>query len=72
MIRRFKRFITPGKTSPRGSRRACLCEDNTYSTKCCDGSLRAQGIGSTTKQFNYLLKEDTDLILQENNGKIIL
>jgi len=71
-MRRFKRFITPGKTSPRGKRRACLCEDNTYSIKCCDGSLRAQGIGSITKQSNYLLQENSSFLLQENNGKIIL
>ena len=47
-MRRLKRFFTPSKTSPKGSRRACLCEDNTYSTKCCDGSLRAQGVGKTS------------------------
>ena len=42
-----KEFITPSKTSPKGSRRGgCLCKDNTYKTKCCDGSLRAQGIGN--------------------------
>jgi len=34
------------RTSPTGSGRACLCWDtNTYSIKCCDGSMRAQGIG---------------------------
>jgi hypothetical protein len=44
-MRRFKKFFTPSRTSPKGGRRACLCEDNTYSIKCCDGSLRAQGIG---------------------------
>jgi len=71
-MRRFKKFFTPSRTSPKGSRRACLCEDNTYNVKCCDGSLRAQGIGTTTKQFDYLLQENTDLILQENNSKIIL
>ncbi len=71
-MRRFKKFFTPSRTSPKGGRRACLCEDNTYSIKCCDGSLRAQGIGTTTKQFNYLLQENTDYILQENNSKIIL
>jgi hypothetical protein len=71
-MRRFKKFFTPSRTSPKGGRRACLCEDNTYSIKCCDGSLRAQGIGSTTKQFNYLLQENTSFILQENNNKIIL
>jgi hypothetical protein len=71
-MRRFKKFFTPSRTSPKGGRRACLCEDNTYSIKCCDGSLRAQGIGTTTKQFDYLLQENTDDILQENNSKIIL
>ena len=37
--------------SPKGGRRGCLCADGkTYSSKCCDGSLQAQGIGSTTSQ----------------------
>jgi len=36
----------PSRTSPKGGQRACLCSDkNTYSIKCCDGSLWAQGIG---------------------------
>lgn len=40
------KFITPSRTSPKSSRRGCLCKDkNTYSRKCCDGSLWAQGIG---------------------------
>ena len=30
--------------SPTNNKRGCLCKNNTYSTKCCDGSLRAQGI----------------------------
>lgn len=38
---------TQTKNRPRG-RRACLCEDDTYSIRCCDGSLQAQGIGSIT------------------------
>ena len=43
-----KDFKTPSKSSPKGGRRGCLCWDsNTYSIKCCDGSLRAQGIGRT-------------------------
>ncbi len=42
----FKRlFKTPSRTSPKSSKRACLCPDNTYHRKCCDGSLEAQGIG---------------------------
>jgi hypothetical protein len=37
---------TPSRTSPRNSRRGCLCKDGrTYARKCCDGTLRAQGIG---------------------------
>ena len=35
-------------TSPRASKRGCLCENNTYSKECCDGSLQAQGIGKTS------------------------
>ena len=43
--------VIPSRTSPKGSKRGCLCKDkNTYSRKCCDGSLRAQGIGSFTNQ----------------------
>ena len=38
------------RTSPTGSYTACLCwETNTYSMNCCDGSMRAQGIGVITK-----------------------
>ena len=37
---------TRGKSSPKNSRRGCLCVDtNTYSTKCCEGALQNQGIG---------------------------
>jgi len=40
----------PSRTSPKGSRRACLCKDtDTYSIKCCDGSLWAQGIGRISR-----------------------
>jgi len=48
-MRKLLRFITPSKTSPKGGRRGCLCEDNTYKIICCDGSLRAQGIGKTSE-----------------------
>ncbi len=47
-MRIFKKFFATSRTSPKGGRRACLCKDNTYSIKCCDGSLRAQGIGRIT------------------------
>lgn len=71
---RNKPFKTPSRSSPKNSRRACLCADNTYSRKCCDGSLQAQGIGdvSTKIVVNFLAQENGDLILQEDNGKIIV
>ena len=33
---------------PRGSKRACLCRDGSYSIDCCDGDYFSQGIGSFT------------------------
>jgi len=44
-MRKTKYEKTPSRTSPRNSKRGCLCKDNTYDRKCCDGSLLAQGIG---------------------------
>ena len=41
-------FLGPtlGLSSPKNSRRACLCLDsNTYDVKCCKGFLVNQGIG---------------------------
>jgi len=39
---------TRGKSSPKNSRRGCLCLDsNTYSRRCCGGALLQQGIGKT-------------------------
>ena len=33
-------------SSPKTNKRGCLCKDKlTYSRKCCDGSIYAQGIG---------------------------
>lgn len=48
MLRKIQKklgFKTPSYSSPKGGRRGCLCEDNTYHKDCCDGSLLAQGIG---------------------------
>jgi hypothetical protein len=38
---------TPSKRSPKGGKKGCICPDGTYNSKCCDGSLQAQGIGSS-------------------------
>jgi len=35
--------------TPNDDKRGCLCwETNTYSTECCDGDFRSQGIGNIT------------------------
>ena len=75
MANRDKAFKTPSWTSPKGGNRGCLCPDGTYSRKCCDGSLQAQGIGNiygVRAIPPFLLQENGDYILQENNDKIIL
>lgn len=73
-MKKSKGFITPSWTSPKGGSRGCLCEDNRYSIECCDGSLQAQGIGLIYRKGEtfYLLLENGDKIIQENNENIIL
>ena len=39
---------TKSKTSPKGGKRGCLCDDGTYSKECCNGDLQNQGIGVTS------------------------
>lgn len=40
---------TVSHSSPKKSRRGCLCpKGNKYSVKCCDGTMQAQGIGLIT------------------------
>jgi len=68
-----RKNATLSYSSPRSSSRGCLCPDGrTYSRKCCDGTLEAQGIGGTYKTSNYLLQENRGKILAENNDKITL
>jgi hypothetical protein len=45
--------------SPKGGKRGCLCDDSTYSSKCCEGELINQGIGST-------LGQGTSIVINEN------
>ena len=43
---------TRGLSSPKNSRRACLCLDkDTYSVSCCKGALMQQGIGVIESLF---------------------
>jgi hypothetical protein len=59
---------TKSKTSPKGGKRGCLCEDGTYNSKCCDGSLQAQGIGATTgvENVNTTTNNGTRVIVRQN------
>lgn len=75
MATKSNNFKTPSRTSPKGGQRGCICDDNTYSSKCCDGSIMAQGIGRIQRiritQTFYLLQENGSNLLQENNSKIL-
>lgn len=51
-MRKSRNSLTPSRTSPKSSRRGCLCANGKYSKKCCDGSLQAQGIGRTSAENN--------------------
>ena len=50
------------KVSPRGGKRGCLCKNGKYSSRCCDGSLQAQGIGQTASVTPQ------NVTVTENNG----
>lgn len=59
---------TPSKTSPKGGRRGCLCKDGKYSSKCCDGTLQAQGIGAITgtEIVSVNISQGTTTIIRQN------
>jgi len=62
------KFKTPRYSSPKGGKRGCLCENGKYSSKCCDGSLQAQGIGTTTgtENVSVTISSGTTLIIRQN------
>ena len=55
---------TVSKTSPKGGKRGCLCDDGTYKAECCDGTLQAQGVGS-------LVSQGTSVIVNTNEPRTI-
>ena len=64
-----KKGKTPSRTSPKNSKRGCLCEDGTYKAECCDGSLQAQGIGAIVgKNTLDVQKVNGTRIKQANRG----
>ena len=38
--------------SPIGGKRGCLCKDNTYNSKCCNGDIWEQGVGKLGGETN--------------------
>jgi hypothetical protein len=48
---------TKSKTSPKGGKRGCLCDDGTYKKECCNGDLQNQGIGKTSGVDNVTITE---------------
>ena len=63
--RKFRRRANPSRTSPRESRRACLCDNGLYSRNCCKGNMINQGIGritgeaglSTSVWYGYIVQD---------------
>ena len=72
MIKKRRKY-THSRVSQKGGKRGCLCADGkTYSSKCCDGSLQAQGIGNITRSNYFLYTEEGEILVQENTHKIHL
>jgi len=46
---------TPSKSSPKGGKRGCLCDNGTYSKDCCNGDLQNQGIGSLVQNGTQIV-----------------
>lgn len=55
---------TVSKTSPKGGKRGCVCDDGTYKAECCDGTLQAQGVGS-------LVSQGTSNVVNTNGVRVI-
>jgi len=65
MFNKLINIIMGNKTSsPKGGKRGCLCKDGTYDSKCCNGELQEQGIGSTVNQ-------QTSTIVNTNTARTI-
>lgn len=55
LLTNLKNFLsnmkkTPSKSSPKGGKRGCLCDDGKYSKDCCNGDLQNQGVGALVQQ----------------------
>jgi len=50
MLKLINKIMGNKTSSPKGGKRGCLCKDGKYDSKCCNGELQEQGIGSTVAQ----------------------
>lgn len=56
-------------SSPKGGKRGCLCDDNTYRAECCNGKLIEQGVGATVgQQSSTITTQGTARTIVTTNG----
>jgi len=56
-------------SSPLGGKRGCVCKNGTYSSKCCNGELSEQGIGSLVQQSEeVIVKVSNERTIVTSNG----
>ena len=60
---------TVSRTSPKGGKRGCLCDDGTYNSKCCNGELQNQGVGRGVSQgTSVIVNTNAPRTITGNNG----
>lgn len=64
MFKLINKIMGNKTSSPKGGKRGCICKDGTYSSKCCNGELSEQGIGSTVNQ-------QTSNVVNTNQPRVI-
>lgn len=59
---------TPSRITKSNGKRGCLCDDNTYHPKCCDGTIWAEGVGVTQGQTTISILNNTAQSRNKNNS----
>ena len=56
-------------SSPKGGKRGCLCKNGKYSSRCCNGELSEQGIGTTLEQGSSTITNNENVrVMVRING----
>lgn len=53
-------MATLSKVNRKGGKSGCLCPDGKYSKECCNGTLQAEGIGSTISETTVVIVQNSD------------